>query len=402
MPSSPTTQPCQPWKNQPSIGLVFMMAISCGLCAGANYFNQPLIFSIADDLNITAEQSGFTIVLAQLGYAAGLFILVPLGDLFEKRIYICALMLFTALTSVALALSNNIYMLYTFTLSMSLFSVATQVLVPYVSTLFPPQRSAEVVGLLMSGVLMGILFARTIAGLVSTLWSWHAVYLLSGGLILFFAICLWFKLPISNKDKQLNLINTYKSLFYLSSTKPHLIRRGIIGGLAFGMLSIIFTTMTYLLAQSPYYFNDFQIGLFGTVGIAGIYSSQWTGKKISAGREEFVALLSTSFLILAWIPLSFAQKNLYLYVVGLIFAYFAISALHVLNQNLVYRISKDARSRINAIYMTLYFSGAALGSILALYCLRYYGWYTCVALGSFFAIIIFILNQYDFKKLSQQ
>lgn len=194
------------------------------------------------------------------------------------------------------------------------------------------------------------------------------------------------------------MVQIYQSLFSFARTEPMLMRRSLIGGLGFGMLSIIFTTMTFVLAEAPYHFNDFQIGLMGIVGVVGIWSSQWTGKMIGLHHEKWLARLATRGLIVAWIPLMFAQHVLWLYILGLIIAYFGISSMHVLNQNLVYRISIQARSRINAIYMTCYFSGAGIGASLSLSLWKIYGWSACVALGFIFAVLIFIINAYDLNQ----
>lgn len=385
-------------QGQISRRFMFMMAMTCALCAGCNYFNQPLIYSIAEDLQISVAQSGWTVVLTQIGYATGLFLFVPLGDLFEKRLYICSLMFCTGLALIGLSASTNLHMLYGFTLLASFCSITTQILIPFAASLSQRDKSAEVVGLLMSGVLVGILFARTVAGLISTLWSWHAVYLFSGCAILLLSLAMWFQLPSAKSQLQMNILQIYRSLFIFARTEPMLIRRSMIGGLGFGMLSIIFTTMTFILAEAPYYFNDFQIGLMGIVGVVGIWSSQWTGKMIGRHREKWIAHLATCGLILAWIPLFFAQNYLWIYILGLILAYFGISCLHVLNQNLVYRISMQARSRINAIYMTCYFSGAGLGAFLSLHLWKSYGWSACVILGFIFAVLIFVINYYDLNQ----
>lgn len=195
-----------------------MMAMTCALCAGCNYFNQPLIYSIAKDLNITVAQSGWTVVLTQIGYATGLFLFVPLGDLFEKRFYVCSLMLCTGLALIGLSASTNLHMLYAFTLFTSFCSITTQILIPFAASLSTREKSAEVVGLMMSGVLVGILFARTVAGLISTLWSWHAVYLLSGCSILVLSIAMWFQLPTSKSPLQMNMVQIHQSLFSFART----------------------------------------------------------------------------------------------------------------------------------------------------------------------------------------
>lgn len=382
-----------------SKNFVFILALSCGICAGSNYYNQPLIYSIAQALQVSVDQTALIIVISQLSYALGLFVLVPLGDFFEKRSYIVGLMCCAGLAQIGLSFSPTLHILYGFTFLATLFSVATQVLVPFAAGLARPEKTAQTVGTLMSGVFMGILLARSIAGLISTIWSWHAVYLISGFLILLFAALMWFKLPIARKMPDMTLKKIYPSLFSLAMNEPHLIRRGLAGGVGFGILTLIFTTMTFILASAPYHFNDFQIGLFGIVGLAGVFATPWAGKRIAQGRENKTALISLCLLLLAWIPLFFAQRSLLCYGLGVVLAYFGLSALHVLNQNLIYRISIQARSRINSIYMTLYFAGAALGSLMAVYAWKHWGWMACVALGITLAIISFMIDRYDFYKM---
>ncbi|OJU63799.1 MAG: MFS transporter, partial [Acinetobacter sp. 39-4] len=286
-----------------SKSFIFIMAVTCGICAGSNYYNQPLIYSIAQALQVSAEQVAFTIVIGQLSYAVGLFILVPLGDFFEKRRYICVLMCCTGFAQVGLSFSQSLPVLYGFTFLATFFSIATQVLVPFASGLASPEKSPQIVGTLMSGLFLGILLARSVAGLLSTIWSWHAIYLLSGLLILAFAVVMWSKLPDARKSHQLTVLQIYRSLFSLAMHQPHLLRRGLAGGIGFGILALIFTTMTFILANEPYHFNDFQIGLFGIVGLAGVFATPWAGKQIAAGGENRVALICMWLLIIAWIPL---------------------------------------------------------------------------------------------------
>lgn len=384
-----------------SKSFIFIMAMACGICAGSNYYNQPLIYSIAEALQVNAEQVALTIVIGQLSYAVGLFILVPLGDFFEKRSYICLLMCCTGFAQIGLSLSQSLPVLYGFTFLATFFSITTQVLVPFAAGLASPQKSPQIVGTLMSGLFLGILLARSIAGLLSTVWSWHAVYLLSGIVILAFAVVMWLKLPVARKSHQLTVLQIYRSLFTLAVDQPHLIRRGLAGGIGFGILALIFTTMTFILANAPYHFNDFQIGLFGIVGLAGVFATPWAGKQIAKGLENKVALICMWLLVLAWIPLFFAQQSLLAYAGGVILAYFGLSAFHVLNQNLVYRISAQARSRINSIYMTLYFGGAALGSLVAVYTWKHWGWSVCVAVGLAMAILSFIIDRIDFYAMKK-
>lgn len=393
--SSPTATPVL------SPQFVLLMALACGLCAGSAYFNQPLIYSIEKSLGISTSQSGFAVVVAQIGYGLGLMLLVPLGDLLNKRKLIVSLMVFAAISQILLSLSSSLSVLYFFTLCATFGAISAQVLIPFASTISPPESSAAIVGKLMSGLVMGIILSRTFAGFVSTYWSWEGVYLSSGILTLGFALLMWHKLPNTEPQSGLTVMGIYRSLFKLAQHHPHLIRRACAGALGFGILSMVFTSMTFVLGSAPYHFSDFEIGLFGLLGVIGIYSASWSGKTVGQGKENLVATLCISLMLLSCIPLFFAQQNIVVYAIGVLMSYFGLTAFHVLNQNLVYRIDIKARSRINAVYMTIYFSGAAIGSLGAVYAWEHFEWIGCVALGLVFALGILVIDRFDFKKMKQ-
>ncbi|WP_075174754.1 MFS transporter [Acinetobacter indicus] len=393
--SSPTATPVL------SPQFVLLMALACGLCAGSAYFNQPLIYSIEKSLGISTSQAGFAVVVAQIGYGLGLMLLVPLGDLLNKRKLIVSLMVFAAISQILLSLSSSLSGLYFFTLCATFGAISAQVLIPFASTISPPESSAATVGKLMSGLVMGIILSRTFAGFVSTYWSWEGVYLSSGILTLGFALLMWHKLPNTEPQSGLTVTGIYRSLFKLAQHHPHLIRRACAGALGFGILSMVFTSMTFVLGSAPYHFSDFEIGLFGLLGVIGIYSASWSGKTVGQGKENLVATLCISLMLLSCFPLFFAQQNIVVYALGVLMSYFGLTAFHVLNQNLVYRIDIKARSRINAVYMTIYFSGAAIGSLGAVYAWEHFEWIGCVALGLVFALGILVIDRFDFKKMKQ-
>ncbi len=154
---------------------VLLMAMACGLCAGSAYFNHPLIYSIEESLGITTSQAGLTVVIAQIGYVLGLMLLVPLGDFLNKRKLVVSLMVFAAISQILLSFSTTLSTLYVFTLCATFGAISAQVLIPFASTISPPESIATIVGKLMSGLVMGIILSRTFAGFVSTYWSWEGV-----------------------------------------------------------------------------------------------------------------------------------------------------------------------------------------------------------------------------------
>lgn len=371
--------------------LVFLMAIACGLCTGSNYYSQPLFSSIAYEFSVPISTVAYLSFTAQIMYTFGLLLLVPLGDLFEKKKTIVVFMLLAAVGQLICAFSPNMNTMFVGTAISSLFSIAAQILIPFSTTLGNPKKSAQIVGTLMSGLLMGILLARTIAGLISSIMSWHAIYYMSGGLLILVAVVIAYQLPQSNNPK-IKYSEILSSMWRLLKTHQLLQKRAVLGGLSFAAVSIVFTTMALLLTEQPYEFSDFQVGLVGLVGITGVLLGPWVGKQFQRGKEATLTQWSLYLLLLSWLILIAAKTHLMVYLAGLVVIYIALTILHILNQNVVYSIDQLARSRLNSIYMTIYFSGAALGSFFAAWVWSDYGWYGCCLFGVLVSMLALLVN----------
>ena len=374
-----------------STPIVLLMAIACGLCTGSNYYNQPLLGSIAAEFQVSLPTAAYLSFTAQIMYTLGLLLLVPLGDMFEKKRTIVVFMVLAAIGQLICAFSPTIQIMFIGTALSSLFSIAAQVLIPFSTTLGDPKRSAQIVGTLMSGLLMGILLARTIAGFTSTIMSWHAIYYLSGFLLIAVAICIAIKLPSSHNPK-IVYTDILSSMYRLLKNHQTLQKRAVLGCLCFAAVSIVFTTMALLLSEQPYQYSDFQIGLVGLVGITGVVLGPWVGKQFQKGNEPRLTTISLYLLLLSWLILIAAQTHLLVYLLGLIVIYVALTILHILNQNVVYGINPDARSRLNSIYMTIYFSGAAMGSFVAAWIWADYGWKGCCIFGIGMSILSIMVH----------
>lgn len=383
-----------------SRSFILMMAITCGVCAGSNYYNQPLIYAMAKSLHVTVEQSAVTIVISQFAYALGLIVLIPLGDKYSKRKIIISLMVISGLAQICISFSQQLWSLYVFTFIATTFSIASQVLIPFISSIVESEKMSEIIGTLMSGLFLGILLARSYAGIVTTFADWHLVYLSSGILLILLAVVMYFKLPIPTAPNQnLKLIQIYKSMFSIAMHSPQLIRRGCVGAMAFASMILALSTMAFVLANPPYLFSELYIGLFGFVGAAGVFATKWAGKQIDQAKEKFVEVLGCALLIIQWLLLYFAQKSLLVYVIGLLCGYSAISVLHVLNQSLILRSANETRSRQHSIYMFMYFMGAAIGSIAGLYAWYHWGWTGCCIVGLGFSLMTVFFDRLDRKQM---
>lgn len=368
--------------TRPRLGLpiVLLMAAATGLCAGGNYFNQPLLDSIAEHLNVSASTAATTVTIAQLSYALGLVLLVPVGDIVDRRKLTVGLMMLAAIGQAVSGFAPNFIALAVGIAVAGIFSVAAQVLVPFAAALAEPERSGQVVGTVMSGLLLGILLARSVAGLLSGLGGWSTVYKVAAVLMVLMAVALWRALP-SDADPRgkVSYLATLRSLGNLAKTLPRLRTRAAMGGLAFAAVSTVFTTMAFLLS-GEFGYDDTQIGLVGLVGVAGALMATVAGRLADRGMVQRATGGALAVLLLCWLPFSAGGTHIIWFLVAFVLADLALQGIHVSNQNIVYALMPAARSRVNSVYMTTYFIGAACGSAVGSIAWKMYGWTgVCVA-----------------------
>lgn len=385
-------------ENKP---LLWLMAIACGLCAGANYYSQPLINSIHESFLIPESQVALTVTFAQVSYALGLLFIVPIGDIVNKTKFIPLLMVLASIGLFICAFSINLPMLWVGTIMAGLFSVAAQVLIPFATMSVSPNKLGEVVGLLMSGLLVGILLSTSLAGVLSNLFHWKLIYFLSAILMLIIAIALRSRLPYIPIHK-ISYSHIFKSMGVLLKEEKRLVFRSLIGGFSFAAMSILFSTIAVLLG-STFNLPDFIVGIVTLVGVFGALSTKTVGKFADRGYTQLITWLGIAILGLSWIFLYYGQYSLISYIIGFGIINLGLAIVHSSNQNIIFRLRVDAKSRINSIYMTSYFIGGATGSAIGVYAWHHGGWnMSCLAglsLVGFSAIFAFIDQLYSQKTL---
>ena len=371
--------------------LLWFMAAACGLCAGANYYSQPLIHSIQQYFSVSQSQAALTVTFAQVSYALGLLFIVPMGDVVNKTKFIPLLMSLCAAGLFISAFSVNLPMLWVGTIMAGLFSVAAQVLIPLATMTVQPEKTGEVVGFLMSGLLVGILLSTSLAGLFSNLFHWKVIYIVSGILMLFLAFALKSRLPYVMKMK-LNYGQVFVSMGQLLKQEKRLVLRALTGGFAFAAVSILYSTIALLLTAA-HHLPDLVIGMVSLVGIFGALSTQYIGRYADQGYTKQLTWIGCGLFILSWIFFYFGQTFLFSYILGFAVIQLALALVHTSNQSIIFRLRPDAKSRINAIYMTAYFTGGACGSALGIFSWNHGGWtMTCIAgISLVFACILFSL-----------
>ncbi|MDQ6782170.1 MAG: MFS transporter [Actinomycetota bacterium] len=342
--------------------LVAIFAVSCGLSAANLYYAQPLLHTIAGALHTGSGQAGLVVTASQIGYAVGLALLVPVGDIVSRRRLTPAVLLITALAMAVSAVAPTVTVLIAVAVVVGLGSVAAQIIISFAASLADDDRRGRVVGTVMSGLLLGILLARTLAGLVAGATSWRVVYGVGAVLMVLLAGLLATALPTEAPQSTLPYPQLLRSSLRLCAAETLLRRRGYLGGLGFAAFSVFWTTVAFLLAGPPYGYGTIVIGLFGLVGAAGALCASFAGRLADRGRSRaataaFAVLVAGSFLAI-W----FGRHSLAALIVGIVALDVGVQGLQVTNQSLIYRLAPEARSRVTSVYMFMYFTGGAAGS----------------------------------------
>ncbi|AMJ69532.1 transporter [Enterobacter cloacae] len=370
-----------------SPALILLMSVATGLSVASNYYAQPLLDTIARAFNLSASSAGFIVTAAQLGYAAGLLFLVPLGDMFERRMLIVSMTLLAAGGMLITASSQSLTMMIVGTALTGLFSVVAQILVPLAATLASPEKRGKVVGTIMSGLLLGILLARTVAGLLASLGGWRTVYWVASVLMVVMALALWRGLPKVKQENHLNYPQLLASVFSLFTQDKLLRTRALLGCLTFANFSILWTSMAFLLAAPPFNYSEGVIGLFGLAGAAGALGARPAGGLADKGKSHMTTTAGLILLLLSWAAIWYGHVSVLALIVGILVLDLTVQGVHITNQTVIYRVKPEARNRLTAGYMTSYFIGGAAGSLISASAWQHAGWSGVCGIGAIVAAL---------------
>ncbi len=358
------------------------MAVACGLCAGGNYFNQALLHSIALHFGVDDAVAGLSVTVAQVAYAVGLLFITPLGDKFERRRMAVVLMLLAAVGHAMVGWSVSFGMFMAGTLMAGLFSVAAQVLVPMAAALAAPGHSGRNVGLVLSGLLVGILLSRSVAGGLSAIGGWSLAYQVTAVVMVLMALWMQRALPTSRHPQPMPYVQVLSSMGQLLRSHPALRLRTTASALAFASVSVMFATMALVLASEPLQLSDAQIGLVGLAGVTGALIANVAGSWADKGKGNALLRLGAVMLLLSWWLLWLGQTSVWWFVAGVLVMDLGLQAINVTNQSSVASLLPEARSRMNAVYMTGYFAGASAGSALGVWAWNLAGWQGACSVGA--------------------
>ncbi len=371
--------------------MVFLLSVACTMTAANLYYNQPLLADIGRAFSVSEGAVGFIATLAQLGYAAGLLFIVPLGDSFDRRNLLTLTLIAVTLSLLGAALAPSIGLLAVASFAIGATTIAPQIIVPFAASLAHPEQRGRVVGTVMSGLLIGILLARTVSGFVGAHFGWRAMYWVAAVLMVVLTVILRILLPKEERRTRVSYPQLLRSLWDLVRTEPVVRETSIFGGLVFAAFSVFWVTLAFLLGTSPYHYGSDVAGLFGLVGVVGALAASYVGKLADRVDARIITGVMIAATLLSFVVFWVFGQMLWGLIIGVILLDLGTQGAHISNQTRVFSLNAEARSRLNTIYMVVYFIGGSLGSLLGAYAWSIAHWNGVCAVGTLLLVVALVV-----------
>ncbi len=378
-------------KNNLPNSLLYLLSISAGLVVANLYYNQPLLHDIAVSLNVTNAEVSNVALSTQIGYALGLLFIIPLGDKVNNLKIIRLNFLILVLSLFGAALSQSLSLLIFSSFLIGFTSTLPQLFVPMVAHLSNDEGRGRAIGIVMSGLLIGILGSRVLSGLVGEYFGWRTVFYGAAGLMTMLFFLLNSKLPIIQPKFGESYVKLMKSLWFYLKTEPTLRLATLRGALAFGSLSAFWTTFVFLMEDS-FGYGSAIAGGFGLFGIAGALGATIVGKLNNRVKKSKLIILGAILIIASWLIFLFSPHSIIGLIIGVILIDLGVQGVHITNQNIVFSKNTEARNRVNTIYMVGFFIGGAAGTSFGSLAWTYFGWTGVSMVGLIFSGIILIVQ----------
>lgn len=366
---------------------LWLMTIGAGLVVANNYYNQPLLGMISKEFGATESATSNVAMFTQIGYAAGLLLIIPLGDMFKRKQIILIDFVFILLAMLVAAFSPSLDVLVVTSFFIGLTSVVPQIFVPIAAQLSTPKDRDKNVGLVMSGLLIGILASRVFSGLLGEYLGWREVFMVGAAMMVVLGILLAYLLPNMNPTFNGTYSQLMSSILYYAKAIPSLRLASLRGALGFGSFSIFWTTLTFHLEQPPFFQGSDVAGMLGLAGIAGALAASFAGYISGRIDKRLLIAIACFMMIASWVVFGFAGESYLGLIFGIILLDMGLQGMHVTNQTIVFSSHPEATNRLNTVYMVSYFAGGAAGTFIGGKAWEYYGWTGVVVAGAVFVVL---------------
>jgi len=362
-----------------SSGMILLFAVAVGVAVGNLYWAQPLLANIAAALNISQSAAGILITVTQLGYASGVFFLVPLGDALNRNRLIPVVMAAASIALFGCGVAPGYALLMLSLTAVGFLTISGQLLIPLAGDLATDNQRGHVIGSVTSGGLTGILLSRTVSGMLGDAMGWRSIYFLAGAVTLLLSIILALRLPRERKTKAVGYGSLLLSIFTTVRIHRSVQITLVLGACCFSVFTMFWTSLTFLLSAAPYSYSTTQIGLIGFVGLAGALAARRAGKLHDKGWSVAATGAGLLLGIISLVIAGVSNGSIYLLLLAILLIDIAIQGINVLNSTRLFTIVPEARSRLNSAFVVSCFLGGSVGSMLAGILWQAGGWYLVTA-----------------------
>jgi predicted MFS family arabinose efflux permease len=366
LPSTPAIGPVTSTApGQMSRALTWLIAVASGAAVANLYWAQPLLDLIGRDLHATATTAGWLVTATQLGYAGGVLLIVPLGDLLDRRRLVPAMMLCAAAALIACALAPSIGVLLAAMTLLGLTTVSGQLLTPLAGDLAGDDECGRVTGAVVSGLLIGILASRTISGLIADAAGWRVIYLVAAGAAVVLSVLLWRAIPMLAPNTDLPYPRLITSVWEVVRQERTVRWTLVLGATAFAVFTMFWTGLVFLLSGPPYSYPVSVIGLFGLAGLVSAFAAQQAGRLHDRGWSLPATGWGWAGIVVSFVVAALGGRPVVVLLVAIVLLDTAAQGVNILNQMRLFAVSPQARSRVNTAFITCNFIGGAIGSAAA-------------------------------------
>ncbi|PSW62635.1 MFS transporter [Photobacterium kishitanii] len=375
---------------------LFGLSVGAGFSVSAMYYNQPIIGLLSHAFQVKVSEAGLVAMLTQIGYALGIFFLVPLGDMVNRKKLIISKLVLLCGALWLCSLSSTFPILLITSLCVGILATSAQDIVLASTVISPPNQRGKSVGIVMTGLLSGILLSRVFSGIIGQFWGWEIIFQLAASIIMVLIIYFWFSLPTMPSQNTLTYKQIMASLKPLWQQFPQL-RQSVIAQCFVSIAFSAFWTTLALFLSHNYGLGSATAGAFGLAGAAGAISAPLIGglsDRIGAHKILLVSIsiVILSFIAMLFIPLFTIHLQIGWLVLCVILFDFGINATLVSHQTIVYSLKPEARGRLNSILFTFMFIGMAIGSAAGGYLYQHVGWNGVLVLAIVAPLIALIIR----------
>jgi predicted MFS family arabinose efflux permease len=361
----------QPTLSRP---LLWLMATAAGVGIANIYYNQPLLDQMQATFGADSRSVGWIPTLTQLGYAVGMLFLVPLGDMLQRKRLVVLFSSLGALGALGIALSPNLHVLWVISLFFGLATMTPQLLVPFAAHLAPADQKGRVVGFMVSGILLGILLARTVSGFVGAAFGWRAMFGLAAAVLAVKAVVLARALPRTAPTYKGHYAGLLATVWHLMRDQPVLREACLFGAMLFGSFMVFWSSLIHLMETPAFHLGPRAVGLYGLLGAAAALLSPVIGGLADRASPRRMTGLMIVLAMSSYAIFYLGQRSLALIALGVLVMDIGVQLGHVTNQGRIFRLVPTAQSRIQTAYMFCYFTGASIGSALGAWAWSRFQW----------------------------